>query len=127
MITTSPYRTRYLRISPHIDRSWSECQLGTKGTYISQSNASLCARTNTITTVDERGTDIIIPSAPSGTWELLYSNTQLFRSLALLHGRSIDMYPRRSGRHGTRLVSAICIVRQLAVSTIWDRPTDYYQ
>lgn len=47
MITTSPYRTRYLRISPHIDRSWSECQLGTKGTCISQSNASLCARTNT--------------------------------------------------------------------------------
>jgi hypothetical protein len=95
---------------------------------ISRSIASLVhERRIQITTVDddEEGTDMIIPSYLSGTWELLYSNAQLFRSSPFFMAGRFDVY--HAGAGGTvRLVLryASCGIGRIYN---WDRPTDYYQ
>jgi hypothetical protein len=79
----------------------------------------------TTTTVGE-GTDIIIPSYLSGTWELLYSNTQLFRSSPFfMAGRATCTTPEQAAQYdwfcdmhrAALAISTIGSVRQIINSS----------
>ena len=112
-----------LRIAASTDRGQNANSVQRE--RISQSIASLVHERIQSTTVDEEGTDII-PSYPSGTWELFYSNTQLFRSSPFfMAGRSTCTTPEQAARYdwfcdmhrAALAVSTIGTVRQIITSS----------
>ena len=112
-----------LRIAASTDRGQNANSVQRE--RISQSIASLVHERIQSTTVDEEGTDII-PSYPSGTWELLYSNTQLFRSSPFfMAGRSTCTTPEQAARYdwfcdmhrAALAVPTIGTVRQIITSS----------
>ena len=112
-----------LRIAASTDRGQNANSVQRE--RISQSIASLVHERIQSTTVDEEGKDII-PSYPSGTWELLYSNTQLFRSSPFfMAGRSTCTTPEQAARYdwfcdmhrAALAVSTIGTVRQIITSS----------
>ena len=112
-----------LRIAASTDRGQNANSVQRE--RISQSIASLVHERIQSTAVDEEGTDII-PSYPSGTWELLYSNTQLFRSSPFfMAGRSTCTTPEQAARYdwfcdmhrAALAVSTIGTVRQIITSS----------
>jgi len=114
-----------LRIAASTDRGQNSNSVQRE--RISRSIASLVRERIRITTVDdEGGTDIMIPSYLSGTWELLYSNAQLFRSSPFfMAGRSTCTTPERAARYdwfcdmhrAALAVSTIGTVRQIITSS----------
>ena len=81
--------------------------------------------TNAPTYYDTEGESTTIPSHLSGTWELLYSNTQLFRSSPFfLAGRSTCKTPEQAAQYNwfcemhraALAISTIGVVRQVITS-----------